>query len=84
MDYITVIGLVAGFLTTVSFLPQVIRTWKTKSTKDISFYMFSILTVGIFLWMIYGFLIDSLPVILANAVSLILSAVIMAFKIKYK
>jgi MtN3 and saliva related transmembrane protein len=84
MDYIIVIGLLAGFLTTASFLPQVIKTWKTKSTKDISFYMFSILTVGIFLWMIYGFLINSLPVILANAVSLILSAIIMAFKIKYK
>ena len=84
MDYITFLGLFAGFLTTVSFLPQVIKTWKTKSTKDISLGMFLALTIGIFLWTVYGFLIESLPVIAANFVSLFLAVIILFFKIKYK
>ncbi len=84
MDYITMTGLLAGFLTTLSFFPQVIKAWKTKSTKDVSMGMFLILFTGMFLWMVYGFMIDSLPVITANAVSLLLALVVIALKIRYK
>ncbi|MGH9811215.1 MAG: SemiSWEET transporter, partial [Terriglobia bacterium] len=51
---ITAIGLLAAFCTTVAFLPQVIQTWRTRSTKDLSLPMFSIFTTGIFLWLVYG------------------------------
>jgi MtN3 and saliva related transmembrane protein len=83
-DHIELIGLVAGGLTTVSFLPQVIKTWKSKSAKDLSLVMFSLFCLGIVLWLIYGLLIHSLPVILSNAFTLILSSTILFFKLKFK
>jgi MtN3 and saliva related transmembrane protein len=83
-DHIELIGLAAGGLTTVSFLPQVIKTWKSKSAKDLSLVMFSLFCLGIVLWLIYGLLIHSLPVILSNAFTLILSSTILFFKLKFK
>lgn len=78
------IGLTAGSLTTISFLPQVIKTWKSRSAKDLSLVMFSLFCFGIFLWLIYGLLINSLPVILSNIFTLILSSTILFFKLKFK
>ncbi len=83
-DHIEIIGLVGGGLTTISFLPQVIKTWKSKSAKDLSLVMFSLFCLGIVLWLIYGLLINSLPVILSNALTLILSSTILFFKLKFK
>ncbi len=57
MPVVTIVGLVAGFLTTVSFLPQVLRTWKSRSTADISLVMFLIYVTGILLWLIYGLML---------------------------
>jgi len=54
MDYIIIVGMIAAFLSTVSSLPQVIKTIKLKETKDISFWMWAFLAVGIFLWLVYG------------------------------
>ena len=79
-----VIGLIAGTITTASFLPQVIKIWKTKSTRDLSLGMFIFISLGMGLWIVYGLLINSLPVIVANLVSLALCLTIIAFKIKYK
>ncbi len=79
-----VIGLIAGAITTASFLPQVIKIWKTKSTRDLSLGMFIFISLGMGLWIVYGLLINSLPVIVANLVSLALCLTIIAFKIKYK
>lgn len=79
-----VIGLIAGTITTASFLPQVIKIWKTKSTKDLSLGMFIFISLGMGLWIVYGLLVNSLPVIVANLVSLVLCLTIIAFKIKYK
>src|SRR3989338_1542162 len=84
MDYITLIGALAGILTTTAFLPQVIKTWKTKQTKDISLGMFAILTIGVVLWLVYGILINSLPVIISNVVTFILALAILILKIRYK
>lgn len=84
MNFITILGLTAGTLTTLAFLPQLIKAWKSKSTKDISLNMFVILCVGILLWIAYGFLIKSFPVIIANAVTFILCMFILYFKIRYK
>ena len=81
---INYIGFFAAFCTTISFLPQVIKVYKTKSTKDISLYMFLIFTIGTFCWLIYGIIESSLPIIIANTITLILSAIILLYKIKFK
>ncbi len=84
MNTTAILGYVAGALTTIAFLPQVIQTWKTKSTKDISLVMFVTFCTGVFLWLIYGFLIGSYPVIIANIATLLLAMIILSLKIKYK
>ena len=78
------IGFFAAFCTTIAFLPQALKVYKSKSTKDISLYMFIIFTIGVFSWLVYGIIISDLPIILANAVTLILSLFILLFKLKYK
>jgi MtN3 and saliva related transmembrane protein len=84
MDFITLLGFSAGTLCTISFLPQVMKIWKTKSARDVSLVMFVIFSLGITLWMIYGFLTASLPIIIANLITLLLSFLIIGFKLKYK
>jgi MtN3 and saliva related transmembrane protein len=83
MDLVTILGFVAATLTTVSFLPQVVKTWKTKRTKDISLPMYITFAVGVFLWLIYGLILNSPPIIAANIVTLILSSCILILKIKH-
>ena len=78
------IGFFAAFCTTFAFLPQAIKVYKSKSTKDISLYMFLIFTIGVLSWLIYGLIINDWPVILANAVTLILSFFILIYKLRYK
>lgn len=82
-NFFTLIGLAAGSLTTIAFLPQVIKTWQSKSAKDISLGMFSIFCTGVFLWIIYGFTVGDLPVLLANIVTFILAFTILVFKFRY-
>lgn len=84
MDSITLLGLLGGTLTTASFFPQVIKTIKTRSTKDVSFAMFLLLSVGITIWIIYGIKIGSVPVVIANSVSLVFSLIILILKLVYK
>ena len=85
LDFIVkYIGFFAAFCTTIAFLPQAIKVFKSKSTKDISLYMFLIFTIGVLSWLIYGMIISDLPLIFANAVTLILSFFILVYKIKYK
>jgi MtN3 and saliva related transmembrane protein len=79
-----IIGIVAGILCTFSFLPQVLRIYKTKQTKDLSLLTFSIFSLGVFLWFIYGLLMQEFPIIFANAVTLLLALLIVAMKIRYK
>ena len=83
-DYIEILGLAAGSLTTISFLPQVIKTWKSRSAKDLSLVMFSLFCLGVIFWLIYGLLINSLPVIISNIFTLVLSSMILFFKLKFK
>ena len=80
---IIAIGLAAAFCTTIAFLPQVIQTWRTRSTKDISLAMFLVFTTGIFLWLIYGLILRDLPLIAANGVTFVLSATILFFKLRH-
>lgn len=82
-NYITTIGLLAGICTTISLLPQLLKSIRTKETKDISLSMYVLLVIGLCLWIIYGTLIGSVPVILANSVSFSLAVVVLIIKIKY-
>lgn len=83
MHWIDVLGMIAATLSTVSFLPQVIKVWQTRSTKDLSTITLIALNLGIFLWLIYGLLIGKAPVIVANAVTLILTLTMLFLKRKY-
>ncbi len=84
MDYISIIGSIAGTLTTISFIPQVYKVVTTKQTRDISLWMFIIFSLGVACWLIYGILIDSLPIIIANAVTITLAIIILVYKLRYK
>ena len=77
------IGFIAATLTTVAFLPQVIKTWKDKSTKDISLVTYSLFVAGVITWFIYGVLINSWPVIAANSITAVFAAIVLGLKIKY-
>ncbi len=78
----TIIGLVAATLTTVAFVPQVVKTWRTRSTHDISLGMFSLMVAGVFAWLVYGALIADLPLVLANGVTFVLAGTILYFKLR--
>jgi MtN3 and saliva related transmembrane protein len=84
MDAITVVGLIAALFTTVSLFPQLIKIYKTKSTRDISTGMFTLFGGGVFLWFIYGVLVNDFPIIIANSLAFIQAIVILFFKVKYK
>jgi MtN3 and saliva related transmembrane protein len=77
------LGYGAGILTTAAFVPQVIRTWRSRSCRDISYGMLLLFASGILLWFLYGIGIDSVPVMLANGFTLILVLVLVFFKIQY-
>lgn len=83
MNLINILGIIAGTLTTVAFIPQVLQTWRSKSAKDISLGMFSMFSLGVFLWLIYGIYTQSLPIIIANSVTFVLALIILFFKFKY-
>jgi MtN3 and saliva related transmembrane protein len=84
MNGVTVLGIAAGALTTVAFVPQVVKAWRTRSTRDVSLGMFLTLCAGILLWLLYGFLVGDLPLILANGVTLGLATTILILKLRYK
>ena len=74
---IDLLGFTASFFTTAAFVPQALKVYKTKKTEDLSLGLFSMLTFGVFLWLIYGLLISSMPVIVANIITLILAGYIL-------
>ncbi len=84
MDKIEVLGLVAACLTTAAFVPQVYKTWKVKSAKEISLTMYTVFFIGVLLWFVYGVLIDSLPVVLANGITGMLIVLMLLMKMRYK
>lgn len=76
------IGYSAAFLTTIAFLPQAHHSWTTRDLSGISLPMYSLFTAGVALWFVYGLYIESMPVVIANAITLILSSVVLVLKIK--
>ena len=83
VDLATTLGITAGILSTIAYLPQVIKTWKSKSAQDLSWNMLIILCIGIILWLIYSISIRDVPMTAANAVTLLLTSVILTMKIRY-
>jgi len=84
MTLINITGTIAAILTTVSFVPQALKTLKTKQTHDISLFMYVLFIAGVLMWLIYGLLIKSLPIILANAVTMCLIIPILIMKLIYR
>jgi MtN3 and saliva related transmembrane protein len=83
MELVDFIGYMAATLTTAAFLPQVLQVWKSKSTKDLALPTLLSFILGVGMWLAYGLLLKSTPVIIANAVTLVLNLVILRFKLKY-
>jgi MtN3 and saliva related transmembrane protein len=83
MSWISFLGAMAATCSTVSYLPQVIRTWRTRSTTDISLGMFSVMVLATALWLLYGIVLGDGAIIASNSVCLILSATILYFKLRY-
>ena len=81
-DFTNIIGYSAAFLTTIAFAPQAYQSWKTRNLEGISLPMYSLFTSGVALWFFYGLYIHSMPVIIANAITLVLSAIVLALKIQ--
>ncbi|WP_433829950.1 SemiSWEET family sugar transporter [Flavobacterium anhuiense] len=84
MNVIDVLGLFAGACITLSTVPQIIKVWKTKKVKEISLRMFSILTFGIALWIVYGILKKDFPIIITNSISLVLNLIMVYFIIYFE
>jgi MtN3 and saliva related transmembrane protein len=84
IDQNEIIGLIAAVCTTFAFIPQVMKVWKTKQTKDLSLRMYSIMFIGILLWLVYGIRINSLSIIFANVVTATLVGTILVYIIKGK
>lgn len=83
-EHADALGALAGTLTTAAFVPQVLKTWKSRSAGDVSFAMFLIFSVGVLLWLVYGILIGATPIVVANSITLVLAIAILAMKIRFK
>lgn len=83
MDWITIIGFAAAVCTTSSFLPQAVKTIRTKDTSGISLSMYLLFAIGTLLWLLYGIFSHNTPVMIANAITMAFAAVILFYKIKF-
>lgn len=83
MSNTELIGSFAALLTTTSFIPQVWQVWRTRHTKDISLIMYATFTCGVGLWLLYGILLGSWPIMLANSVTLCLAGAVLIMKIRF-
>ena len=77
------IGAVAGTLSTIAFIPQAWRIWRTRSARDLSLPMYLIFTAGVALWLLYGLVLGALPIIVCNGVTLLLAGTVLAMKLKF-
>ena len=83
MQSFEIIGSIAAIFTTLAFVPQVVQTWKSKHAKDLSLGMFLMFTTGVVLWLVYGVMIGSWPIVIANAITAMLAGTILYFKIRF-
>ncbi len=84
MTLTDIVGTLAAVLTTISFFPQALHTFRTKDVRGISLGMYSAFTLGVALWLVYGLLLDAWPVVIANCVTLALAAAILVMKLRYR
>ncbi len=77
------LGSFAGFCTTIAFLPQVLKVWKTRSARDVSLGMYAVFTIGVVCWLAYGWLLMVWPIIIANIVTLVLVTLVIAMKLRW-
>lgn len=84
IDGFELVGLVAAVLTTSAYVPQVYKTWKTKSAGNISLTMYISMFIGIILWLIYGIHLNSFAMVFANCITAVLTLIIIGFKLRYK
>ena len=84
IDIYELLGLIAAIITTASFVPQVYKTWKSKSVESLSLTMYIAFFIGIVLWLIYGIHLNSFPMILANSITSVLALLLIIFKLRYK
>ncbi|MDD5073030.1 MAG: SemiSWEET transporter [Candidatus Omnitrophica bacterium] len=82
MDHVTLLGLLAAACTTIAFFPQAYKVYKTQHTRDLSMPMYVLFSIGILLWLIYGIMINNLPIIFANAVTIVSCVYILAMMAK--
>ena len=82
MELVTAVGLLAGTLTTIAYVPQVVKSWRTGSAADISLTMFAIMVSGVTLWLIYGAFVCDIPIVIANGATLLLAGTVLVLKIK--
>lgn len=83
MTLLDSIGSIAATLTTVAFVPQVWQVWRTRHTHDISLGMYAIFTCGVAMWLVYGLLLGAWPIIIANAITLLLAGAVLTMKLRY-
>ncbi|MEX0636363.1 MAG: SemiSWEET transporter [Ferruginibacter sp.] len=83
MDFIKILGLLAGTITSITFIPQVIQIWKTKSAKDISILMLGLLITGVCMWLAYGILVKDVAIIYTNGMVLAMSLIMLYFKFRF-
>jgi MtN3 and saliva related transmembrane protein len=83
MTAIDLLGMKAGCISSVTFLPQVIKTWKTKSAADISLLMFTFATISVIMWLVYGIILNNIPIIFTNSMVLLFSLIMLYFKFRY-
>ncbi len=84
MTALQILGLTAGTITSITFLPQVIHIWKTKSAKDLSMNMLLLLILGVSMWLTYGILVADAAIIYTNSMVLAMSLIMLVFKLKFK
>jgi MtN3 and saliva related transmembrane protein len=81
MAFTEIIGFIAACLTTMAFIPQAYQSWKTRDLSGISLPMYSLFSLGVFFWLIYGLMISSWPIIIANTITFVLSCIVLLLKI---
>ena len=84
MTGIQILGMLAGTITSITFLPQVIKVWKSRSAKDLSLVMLVLLMIGVSLWLVYGLVIVDGAIIYTNSMVLLMTLILLFFKLKYK
>ena len=84
MDTAEILGFAAGFLTTIAFVPQVVKIWRSKQARDVSLPAFATFTVGIATWIVYGVVKEAPPIVVWNVVTMVLAIAILVMKVRYR